>query len=958
MIALGMNDTTESNDRTLSAPSPSIEAPELAPGAVLDRYVVLKRIGSGGMGTVYLAFDGELDRRVAIKVLRARATSRVTAGEMRQRLLREAQAMAKVSHPNVVAVFDVGTFGEEVFVAMEFVDGVTLREWRGQGAKGPRSTREIVEAYIKAGRGLEAAHTEGILHRDFKPTNVLVDERGRVKVLDFGLARFEATSDVAASDDTVDDRDDRKGLLASSITHFGAIMGTPAYMAPEQLVGEQATVRSDQFAFCVALYEALHGNAPFESGDTLDTRAENIHAARFRPVRKDARVPRGVRRVIVRGMSGAPEKRFASMGELLGELKRAMRAPRRRMLAGAIAAAALTVCAIVVARPAPVKLCRGASDVLAPAWNDARAEDVRRAFDASHNPRASEAFLHVRPVLDRYAGSWVGMYTDACEATRIRGEQSEEGLDLRMACLRQRQREMKATVDLLAHADEKTVDKSVEAAAALTPVDACADIASLRAPFAPPKSEEQRRAVDELRRKLAELQAAERAGREEAYAMATDLVSESTKADYPPLHAEALWWKGTMELDRESGSAPATLFEAAAAAEESRNDDIAAQAWIRLVLAADMEQIAAQDGARFARLAEAAIGRVGGSEALQANLYDAESRSAYVRGAQADAVTLARKALAIRERTPGPPRPEMLQTRSNLSDALWDEGEIEQSLAILGPLLRDRASLLGESHPLTIRTRCDVAEAHVEQGEYAAAIDELQAVRKLEGPNTPPNRVANRRAIEAEALVGAGRIDEAVVLNEQALPVYASGGDAEVGSQLSTFARFLVYREAFSDAEKYANRALDLLGKTDSRPQEKAEAGGVRALCEARRGEANAAIVDADAALDAKVKFLGARADLIPLLARGEARLALRRADDAVADLERALVLGDANRGDRGIRAEVRVALARALVASNGDRARAAALASRAATELDVADLPDAAGRVRVWLAGSRLGQR
>lgn len=945
-----MTDTTESMARTLSAPSPSIEAPELGPGSRLDRYVVLKGIGRGGMGNVYLAFDGELERRVAIKVLRARATSRVTADEARQRLLREAQALAKVSHPNVVAVFDVGTFGDEVFVAMEYVHGVTLREWR---ISAKRRTREIVEAYEQAGHGLEAAHAVGILHRDFKPANVLVDERGRVKVLDFGLARFEGGGEVASSlqGDVSGERGD---AITEPITRLGTIMGTPAYMAPEQLLGEQATARSDQFSFCVALYEALHGIPPFE-GDTMETRTRSIQAARFRPVPKDAaRVPRGVRRVILRGLSASPERRFASMGELLSELRRAMRAPRRMATTAGIAVGTSIFAVAFLARPSPVKLCRGAEEAIAPAWSGARADEVRAAFEASKNVRADEAFVHTRAVLDRYATSWTAMYTDACEDTRIRGEQSEEGLDLRMACLRQRQREMKATVDLLAHADEKTVDKGIEAAAALTPVDSCADAVSLRAPFAPPKSEPQRRAVDDLRRKLAELQAAERAGRPEAYAMATDAVDESAKVDYPPLHAEALWWKGTMELDRERSSAPATLFEAAAAAEESRNDEVAAQAWIRLVLAADMEPVAAQDGARFARLAEAAIRRVGGSEALQANLFDAESRSAYLRGAQADAVILARKALAIRERTLGPSHPETLQTRSNLSDALWDEGEIDESMAILGPLARDRAALLGESHPVAIRSRCDRAEAHLEQGDYAQAIEELESVRRLEGPDTPPNRVANRQAIEAEALAGAGRIAEAIAMNQQALPVYAAGGDAEIGSQVSTFARLLAYREACAEAERYANRALDLLGKTDSRPQEKAESSGVRALCEARRGDVGAALVDAKTSLDAKVKFLGARADLIPLLARGEALLASHRAADALVELEHAFALGEMYRGDGAVRADVRFALARALVASHGDRARAVELASQAATQLDAAGLGDSAQRVRAWLASQR----
>ncbi len=257
--------------RASERPPGIVEGGELPRGTTLDRYVILKRLGDGGMGVVYLAFDGELDRRVAIKVLRPQAVGDVSALEARARLLREAQAMAKVSHPNVVSVYDVGTFGDEIFVAMEFVSGATLREWRNEQKRG---TRAILDAYLQAGRGLEAAHAAGILHRDFKPENVVVDERGQVKVLDFGLARLETMSDAAGPKESAgsialrETGPDLRAGLGTPLTRFGAIMGTPGYMAPEQLVGGVATAKSDQFAFSVALYEALFGELPFE-GDNI-----------------------------------------------------------------------------------------------------------------------------------------------------------------------------------------------------------------------------------------------------------------------------------------------------------------------------------------------------------------------------------------------------------------------------------------------------------------------------------------------------------------------------------------------------------------------------------------------------------------------------------------------------------------------------------------------------------------
>src|SRR5579863_1211307 len=281
-----------SNPTPPSAPTDTAAVP-LGRGAIIGRYVVLGLVGRGGMGEVYAAYDPELDRKVAVKLLRVKAGNGVSLSEGRQRTLREAQAIARLSHPNVVVVFDVGTFDEKVFIAMEFVDGNTVTFWLEQQA---RSWQEILRVFIAAGRGLIAAHEKGLVHRDFKPDNVMVGKDGQVRVMDFGLARQmpERTLRSARPRPTTPSRGSLKvasetlalepgtlvlnedsngsgpgqssvsGLFDARLTRTGAMMGTPAYMAPEQFFGAPTDARTDQFSFCVSLYEALYGERPFE----------------------------------------------------------------------------------------------------------------------------------------------------------------------------------------------------------------------------------------------------------------------------------------------------------------------------------------------------------------------------------------------------------------------------------------------------------------------------------------------------------------------------------------------------------------------------------------------------------------------------------------------------------------------------------------------------------------------
>ncbi len=297
-----------------SGPDGSVSPPidPLATPNRIGRYVVIKRIGAGGMGLVYAAYDDKLDRRVAVKLLRP--GHRTTGGRAQERLLREAQAIARLSHRCVIQVYEVGTHEDEVFVAMEYVDGPTLKQWQPS-----RDWRDILQRYRDAGLGLCAAHEAGIVHRDFKADNVLVRPSDlTVRVLDFGLARTEDLDDTTSTEPSTS--------AATSLTHTGMVMGTPAYMAPEQHLALPTDTRTDQFSYCASLFEALYGFRAF-AGETLDELRKNVLDGHIEPAPHYTKVPPSVHRALQRGLCVEPDARFPTMEALLAELEVAE--PRR-----------------------------------------------------------------------------------------------------------------------------------------------------------------------------------------------------------------------------------------------------------------------------------------------------------------------------------------------------------------------------------------------------------------------------------------------------------------------------------------------------------------------------------------------------------------------------------------------------------------------------------------------------
>jgi WD40 repeat protein/serine/threonine protein kinase len=334
--------TGHTQDRPAAASMPG----EDLRGSLIGRFMILRKLGEGGMGQVYAAYDIELDRKVAIKLLRGdyHSTSAIA------RLMREAQGLARLSHPNVVQIHDVGQHQGGVFIAMEYVEGQTLREHFGE--KPERSWRDKLATLVQAGHGLAAAHEKNLVHRDFKPENVMVATDGRVRVLDFGLVRdLEPDRMPEPPSETDDEPSETTGSPAARhLTRRGAIMGTPAYMALEQLEGKRADALTDQFSFCVVVFEALYGARPFH-GETAAAVAARMYAGEIQPRPSKTEVPRRVHDAIVRGLAARPSDRWPDMRSLLAELQARLEQRRRGWLLVGLGASAALIMLAAVATP-------------------------------------------------------------------------------------------------------------------------------------------------------------------------------------------------------------------------------------------------------------------------------------------------------------------------------------------------------------------------------------------------------------------------------------------------------------------------------------------------------------------------------------------------------------------------------------------------------------------------------
>jgi tetratricopeptide (TPR) repeat protein/predicted Ser/Thr protein kinase len=418
---------TEADVTATAGGAPAASATTLAPGTRVGRYEIVEKLGSGGMGVVYRAHDPKLARPVALKLLHPHAEGTSAALELQ----REAQAIARLAHPNVVTVHDVGIHEGRVFVAMEYVEGGTLDAWL---RAAQRHHRTIVEMFVAAGRGLAAAHAAGIVHRDFKPANVLIGREGRARVADFGIARALDEDER----DVVDELD--LELLVTARTRTGALIGTPAYMAPEQLRGEASDARADQFAFCVSLYQALYGERPF-GGESVQALVVEVLEGQVRKPPRGRKVPGWLHRIVMRGLAREPAGRWPDMPTLLAKLERGLVDRSQRLVVALMAPIGLTLLTLI-ARDVMHDPCVDEAAAIDLTWSQSTRERVIDRLGA----REGEV-LAMR--IDRWVQLWKSERESMCVQ---RG--GYDDWSRRRVCLERQHRQLDLYLELLERGGE------------------------------------------------------------------------------------------------------------------------------------------------------------------------------------------------------------------------------------------------------------------------------------------------------------------------------------------------------------------------------------------------------------------------------------------------------------------------------------------------------------------------
>ena len=815
----------------LAASPPPYRPPTLEPGAVFgDRYCVQRELGRGGMGTVYLAVDRQLGRKVALKIARGRRAETEIA-----RLQSEATIMANLSHPGIVTVFEAGEAdAEDVFLALEFVPGGTLRDWIDVES---RPWRMVVAMFIPIAEALSAAHRAGVVHRDFKPHNVLLDLDGRPRIADFGLARL------ASDPQTLE-----AALLSSSgtLTVSGSVVGTPAYMAPEQAKGESATEASDQFSFFVSLFEALTLERPF-GGATLQAILDSIENGPPSHVRN---APRELARIIRRGLAAEPGQRHRDMADVARALAKVLRARRRVLAGGAIAAGAFVAAGFGFASaPSAPEPCPRAE--LSASVDEVWTEDARERVRAAAGPDVADA-------MDAYRDALVDHRSSTCLAHAVEGSLSDTDVALRTACINRLEGRFAGLKDdLVEHAaPAESLDDL------LTATETCDDVQALRRLY---------NAYDDtsVRKTGADAKASWDAARlrmkaalqsrrgEDASATVEDLLALAKQHGLIDMEAYALVIKSTDQTDIEQ---TASLLELAQVlANDSRNTQLLTE------IALQRSSLAQRRGQEVAALAfldtaDAMVGFHGTPRGIAQTQVRIELARLSVRVTQGDTSTARRGAEALL-RSLEPDSPEAFEARTILADSLADRGLQREALAeyarlLEHPLAKDPVQMLGLQ-----LNRAMIAAGAAETTTATQALDAASAAFGGADALPPEFRAyialgramvfrwtdelaeASRRAIKAQALleevdpnhahiagvlevrssIASAGGDEALALSlaEAAVEkhIAATGPEsAEVGLARARLARALHANgrdvEA-AEAAKIAIGALDELGRPD-----------------------------------------------------------------------------------------------------------------------------------------------
>jgi serine/threonine-protein kinase len=911
----------------------------------LRRYALLERLGEGGMGVVYIAYDARLDRRVAIKVLR-----RDGSEAARARFRREAQALARLQHPNVVAVFDTGEIGERPYLAMELIDGTSLRRWL---SAAERPWREIVRVMLAAGRGLAAAHAVGLVHRDIKPDNILVARDGVVKIADFGLARL--ADDLELRDATPDPPSGPMvSPLGQTLTSDGVVMGTPGFLPPE----EKLDARSDQYSFCVTLHRVL----------------------------EDVKQPAFLARIVSRGTKDEPALRYPSMNALLADLDRD---PARTRLRFGLGAAALGVVATTIGLTAMLTRtpppCHDAPAAMAGVWDPDRAAGVRAAIVASGSPDAEDTYRRVAARLDDYRDRWIAMRTETCEATAVHHTQSETLLDRRVACLDRRRNDLTALTGLLAgKLDAAAVTHATEAAAKLEDLAGCADAEALMAESPPSRDPR----VTELEMMLSTANQLHELGHyEEGERLARDLLVEAPTIEHLPTKARALLLlpqmlgvSGTVSepdkviveaalrqglevaaaahlvrleaarwptlmwiLVRRDHAAEALGLATAAYAAAARSGEVDARVSVEVNLAIVYQELGKLDEA----LAHAQTALALASAAYPADdlrLTDVLYTTAGVllRLSRFDeGRVLAARRVEIEERVLGPNHPDVAHSLASLgeidsnSEAHHDDARAELNRALV---IYERA--LGPDTPEAMGTESSLATLATNEEHYEDAVASLRRV--LDWQTRHPADKEFRAVTFLDTSVAELQLGDLVPAREHLIAARALAGDVFPpdhpfhGFLLDYLAALDRYDGRPAEAEAEARAALAILEKAKGPPY--ADASLVLASILTMRGRAAEAVPLAARAVaiydDAAGKDAPATADA--LYVHGDALLAAGHVDEALATLERAAAIRAERGHDLLQRGRTRFALARARLAA-GQAAPAREAAAMALADFQAA---------------------
>ncbi len=733
---------------------------KLAAGHRLGRFAISHLLGAGGMGQVYAARDPELDRLVAIKLLRPELSIRADA-----RLRREARVMARLSHPNLVTVHEVGVHQGQLFVAMELIDGQTLRHW----ARG-KSWREIVRVYIAAGRGLAAAHEAGIVHRDFKPDNVLVGAFGRVAVSDFGLARTE-------EDDLPSDA---AGSADERLTQAGALLGTLRYMAPEQLERRIADTRSDQFAFCVSLWEALDDH-PF---DNLDTASDTPNSA---DARRDAMgaglsrrrlrgVPRQISRALVRGLAIDPADRWPAMAALLGELESAVARRGKLVIGGSMfGLIGVAITTTWLLREPQRDPCAHITDALKKIWESADKEKDRleAAFAATGRVDAAATATRVAGLLDSRAGEWAKMRFETCVAAKVEGDERAELHERQVRCLDGKLHELESlTTTLRMTPSADVVDRAVRVTTNLAPIADCGNVAQLLTLPPPPSAPLIEARIDRLDAKIHKFAAREVLAGDGTDAELDALAAEAAELRWDPLIAQVAYIGGVHAYRRgDEPVAEARFRQAALVAARAHEDNLVAKASAYAVeVMIDSDK--AREALEVAKSAELACARANDPPALKADVlaslgdvytkldrFEDSDRSyeqakklleasdtnpldlamlmnnwannLYERSDYARSVPLSNRAIVLLRKLLGEHHPDLARALNGNGNAQLAAHHFDLAMQRFQEALAIKVSLFGETDATVAMTHNNIGNVYTQTGKYDLAAAEYQRALDL-----------------------------------------------------------------------------------------------------------------------------------------------------------------------------------------------------------------------------------